>query len=68
VGLVYDSRGLPEVTITRPGLSGVLQMVLKPTLVVSRARTGQLRRMRWRTGQGRGYGRMKCGSSERDTV
>jgi hypothetical protein len=67
VGLVYDFMGLPEVTITRPGLAGVLQMVSKPTLVVSRARTGQLRRMRWR-GQGRGYGRMTCESSERDTV
>jgi hypothetical protein len=68
VGLVYDPRGLPGVTTVRPGVAGVLQMVSEPTLAVSRARTGQLRRIRWRTGQGRGYVRMTCGSSRRDTV
>jgi hypothetical protein len=46
VRLVYDPRGLPEVTIARPGVAGVLQMVSEPTLAVSRARTGQLRRIR----------------------
>jgi hypothetical protein len=40
------------------GGCGVLQMVSEPTLTVSRARTGQLRRIQWRTGQGRGYVRM----------
>jgi hypothetical protein len=49
-------------------VAGVLQMVSELTLTVSRARTGQLRRVRWRTGQGRGYVRMMRGSSERDTV
>jgi hypothetical protein len=68
VGLVYDPRGLPGVTTARSGVAGVLQMVSEPTLAVSRARTGQLRRIRWRTGQGRGYVRMTCGSSGRDTV
>jgi hypothetical protein len=67
-GLVYDPRRLSGVTTARPGVVGVLQMVSEPTLVVSRARTGQLRRIRWRTGQGRGYVRMACGSSGRDTV
>jgi hypothetical protein len=68
VGLVYDSRVPPRVMTARPGVAGVLQMVLELTLVVSRARTGQLRRIRWRTGHGRGYVRMTGGSSERDTV
>jgi hypothetical protein len=68
VGLVYDPRGLPGVTTARPGVAGVLQMVSEPTLVVSRARTGQLRRIRWCTGQGRGYVRMTRESSRRDTV
>jgi hypothetical protein len=44
VGLVYDPRGLPEVTTVRPGVAGVLQMVSEPTLTVSRACIGQLRR------------------------
>jgi hypothetical protein len=39
--LVYDLMGLSGVTIVRPGVAGVLQMVLEPTLMVSRARTGQ---------------------------
>jgi hypothetical protein len=68
VGLVYDPRGLPGVTTVRPGVAEVLQMVSELTLTVSRARTSQLRRIRWRTGQRRGYIRMTCGSSVRDTV
>jgi hypothetical protein len=68
VRLVYDPRGLLGVTTARPGVAGVLQMVSEPTLTVSRARTGQLRRIRWRTGQGRGYVRMTRGSSGRDMV
>jgi hypothetical protein len=55
VRLVYDPRGLAGVTTARPGVAGVLQMVSEPTLAVSRARMGQLRRIRWRTGQGHGY-------------
>jgi hypothetical protein len=58
VGLVYDPRELPGVTTARPG---VLQMVSEPTLVVSRARTCQLRRIR-------GYVCMTRESSRRDTV
>jgi hypothetical protein len=68
VGLVYDPRGLPGVTTTRPEVPVVLQMVSDPTLMVSRARTGQLRRIWWRTGQGRGYVRMMQGSSRRDAI
>jgi hypothetical protein len=68
VGLVYDPRELTGVTTTRLRVAGVLQMVSEPTLAVSRARMSQLRRMRWRTGQGRGYVRMTRGSSGRDTV
>jgi hypothetical protein len=68
VGLVYDPRGLSGVTTARPGVAGVLQMVSESTLTVSRARTGLLRRIRWRMGQGRGYVRMTRGSSRRDTV
>jgi hypothetical protein len=45
VCLVYDPRGLAGVTTVRPGVAGVLQMVSEPTLAVSRARTGQLRRI-----------------------
>jgi hypothetical protein len=43
VGLVYDPRELTGVTTTRPGVPGVLQMVSESTLVVSQARTCQLR-------------------------
>jgi hypothetical protein len=68
VRLVYDSMGLPGVTTVRAGVAGVLQMVSEPTLTVSRARMGQLRRIRWRTGQGHGYICMTRGSSGRDTV
>jgi hypothetical protein len=68
MGLVYDPRGLPGVTTARPRVAGVLQMVSEPTLAVSWARTGQLRRIRWRTGQGCGYVRMTRGSSRRDTI
>jgi hypothetical protein len=46
VELVYDPSGLPGVTIVRPGVVGVLQMVSDPILAVSRVRTGQLRRIR----------------------
>jgi hypothetical protein len=45
MGLVYDPKGLPGVTTVRPGVAGVLQMVLELTLVVSRVCTGQLRRI-----------------------
>jgi hypothetical protein len=45
MGLVYDPRGLPVVTTTRPGGAGVLQMVSEPTLAVSWVRTVQLRRI-----------------------
>jgi hypothetical protein len=65
VGLVYDPKELSGVTIARPG---VLQMVSELTLAVSRVRMGQLRMIRWRTGQGRGYIRMMRGSSGKDTV
>jgi hypothetical protein len=46
MGLVYDLRELLGVTTVRPEVPGVLQMVLELTLTVSRARTGQLRRIR----------------------
>jgi hypothetical protein len=36
---------LSGVTTARPGVAGVLQMVSELTLAVSRARTGQLRRI-----------------------
>jgi hypothetical protein len=68
MGLVYNPRGLPGVTTVRPGVAGVLQMVSKLTLAISHARTSQLRRIQWRTGQGRGYIRMMRGSSGRDVV
>jgi hypothetical protein len=68
VGLVYNPKGLSGVTTVRPGMTGVLQMVSEPTLTVSRTCMGQLRRIQWRTGQGRGYVCMTRGSSGRDTV
>jgi hypothetical protein len=68
VWLVYDPRELSGVTTARPGVAGMLQMVSEPTLAVSRTRTDQLRRIRWRMGQGRGYVCMTYGSSGRDTV
>jgi hypothetical protein len=37
---------------------GLLGWLSESTLMVSQARTDQLRRIRWRTGQGRGYIRM----------
>jgi hypothetical protein len=46
MGLLYDPRGLPGVTITRTKVDGVLQMVSEPTLVVSQVCTGQLIRIR----------------------
>jgi 1,4-dihydroxy-2-naphthoyl-CoA synthase len=68
VRLLYDPRELSEVMAARLGVAEVLQMVSDLTLAVSRAHTGQLRRIWWRTGQGRGYVPMMCGSSRRDTV
>jgi hypothetical protein len=68
MGLVYDPMGLTGVTTVRPRVAGVLQMVSGVTLMILRACTGQLRRIRWHTGQGRGYVHMTCGSSERNTV
>jgi hypothetical protein len=68
VGLVYDLRELPEVTTVKPGVTGMLQIVSKSTLAVSRVRTGQLRRIRWCTGQERGYVRMTRESSGRDMI
>jgi hypothetical protein len=40
VGMVYGPRELPGVITTGPGVYGVLQMVSKPTLAVSRACVG----------------------------
>jgi hypothetical protein len=60
--------GLPGVAIARPKVAGVLQMVSKLTLAVSRVHTSQLRMIRWRTGQGRGYVRMMRESYGRDTI
>jgi hypothetical protein len=53
---------------TRIGVIGMLQMVSEPTLMVSQARTGQLREIRWRMGQGCECVCMTRGSSGRDTV
>jgi hypothetical protein len=39
-GTIYDPRELPGVSITGPGLDGVLQVVSEPTLAVSRACVG----------------------------
>jgi hypothetical protein len=36
-GMVYGSRGLLGVSIVGPGVDDVLQMVLEPTLAISRA-------------------------------
>jgi hypothetical protein len=60
--------GLSGVTTVRPGVAGVLQMVSELTLAVSWACVGQLRRIRWHMGQGRGYVRMTCGSSRMDGI
>jgi hypothetical protein len=43
-------------------------MVSEPTLTVSRTRRDQLRKIQWRTSQGRGYVHMTCESSGRDTI
>jgi hypothetical protein len=40
VGTIYDPRELPRVITADPGLDGVLQVVSKPTLTVSRACVG----------------------------
>jgi hypothetical protein len=45
VGLVYDLKELSGVTTVRPKMTGVLQMILEPTLIISLAHTSQLRRM-----------------------
>jgi hypothetical protein len=66
--LVYDPMCLSGVMTFRPGVAGVLQMVSESALVVSRARTDQLRRIRQRTGQRHGYVHMMCESSGRDRV
>jgi hypothetical protein len=68
VGLVYNPSELLEVTTARPEVVGVLQMVSASTLAVSWVRMSQLRRIRWRMGQGRGYVCMTRGSSGRDTI
>jgi hypothetical protein len=68
VRLVYDHRELTIVTTVRPGVVGMLQMVLELTLAVSWARTGQWRRIRWHTGQGCRYIHMTRGSSGREMV
>jgi metal-sulfur cluster biosynthetic enzyme len=68
VGLVYDSKELPGVPTARPEVVEVLQMVSEPTLTVSRAHMGHLRRIWWRTSQGRWYVPMTHESSGRGTV
>jgi hypothetical protein len=40
VGMVFGPRGLTKVSTAGPGVNGVLQMVSKPTLAVSRACVG----------------------------
>jgi hypothetical protein len=40
MGTIYDPRELPGVSTTGPGVDGVLQVVSKPTLAVSRACVG----------------------------
>jgi hypothetical protein len=40
VGTIYDHRELLGVSTTGPGVDGVLQVVSKPNLVVSRACVG----------------------------
>jgi hypothetical protein len=40
VGMIYDPRGLPGVSTAGPGVDGVLEMVLEPTIAVSRACLG----------------------------
>jgi hypothetical protein len=43
VRLFYDPRELSRVMTVRPGVAGVLQMVLELTFVVSRTCMSQLR-------------------------
>jgi hypothetical protein len=45
IRLVYDPKELPGVIIIRPGVAGVLQLVLDPTLTISWACMCQLRRL-----------------------
>jgi hypothetical protein len=40
VGTLYDTRELPGVSTVGPGVDEVLQVVLEPTLAVSRACVG----------------------------
>jgi hypothetical protein len=40
VGTIYDPRELPGVSITGPGVDGVLQVVSEPTLAASQACVG----------------------------
>jgi hypothetical protein len=39
-GTIYDPRELPGVSTAGPGVNGVLQVVSKPTLMVSQACVG----------------------------
>jgi hypothetical protein len=68
MALVYDPRKLLGVMTARLRVTGASQTVSELTLVVSRVCTGQLRRIRWHTGQGCEYVCMTCRSSGRDTV
>jgi hypothetical protein len=68
VGLVYNPTELSGVMTARPRVAGVLKIASESTLTVLRARTGQLRRIRWHTGQGRVYVCMVCESFRRDTI
>jgi hypothetical protein len=66
--LIYDPKGPTGVMTVRPGVIVMLQMVSESTLTISRARTGQLRRMRWHTDQVHEYVRMTREFSGRDTI
>jgi hypothetical protein len=68
VRLVYDLSELSGVITIGPIVVGVLQMISEPTLVISRAHMGQLKRIWCRTGQGHAYVRMTRGTSVRDTI
>jgi hypothetical protein len=45
VGLIYDPMKLLGVTIAMSGVARMIQMVSELTIVISRARTGQLKRI-----------------------
>jgi hypothetical protein len=68
VGLVYNPTRLSRVTINMPEVAGVLQNGIRVDTHGFTMRMGQLRRIRWHTGQGRGYVRIMHGSSRRDLV